>query len=64
MKKLKFNKFVTIATGDEYYALAADPQKKNIDGIEYLEVTPDFKRFHFIRVDSLKKIDSVMKTIV
>lgn len=63
MRKLKFNRYATIHTNDMYYALAVDPQKKLIEGIEYTEVTPDFKRFHFIRSDSLKKIDSVMRNV-
>ena len=63
MRKLKFNRYVTTASNDVYFALANDPQKKPIDGIEYIEVTSDFKRSVFIKADSLKKVDSVVKNV-
>ena len=63
MRKIKFNRYVTLTNNDEYYALAIDPQKKTIDGVEYTEVTSDFKRFHFIKTDALKKVDSVTRNV-
>lgn len=53
-KKMKFDKYITIATGDEYFCLGK-PEEKDIDGVKYFQVTPDFHRAAWIRADALKK---------
>jgi hypothetical protein len=54
--KVNFHKYVTEANGDVYYAVANSPKMKTIDGVVFIEVTNDFKRAFFIRMDSLRKV--------
>lgn len=55
MRKYEFIKYKNIY--DEsviLYALKEDGVEKIVDGVRYIEVTPDFIRVHMIRADGLK----------
>lgn len=57
-----FHKYETIGTGDVYYT-ASDPITKEIDGVKYIEATPDFHRVALVRFDMLRYIGNESKTI-
>lgn len=59
---MKFCKYETIGSGDIYYT-TEDPILKEIEGIKYIEVTPDFHRAVFVRFDMLKYIGSEEKIV-
>lgn len=53
----KFIKYSNILDNDSIvYGLATEGVEKQIDGIKFFEVTPDFKRVSMVRADSLKPI--------
>lgn len=54
MKQVTVDRFETIASGDVYYCYG-EPVTKQIDGVTYIGVTPDFHRLVYIRQDSVKK---------
>ncbi len=43
------------------YALEKDLMEKFIDGVKFVEVTPDFKTAQYVRADSLKPVGYVVK---
>lgn len=53
-KMLEFDRYEAIATGDVYYCYGV-PEEKDIDGVKFINVTPDFHRTVFIRKEALKK---------
>lgn len=61
-QKYKFIKFQNIYDESSIlYALEKDGVERNIDGVRFIEATPDFERAQLIRADSLKPIGSVIK---
>lgn len=54
MKRLKFDRYETTASGDVYFCIGK-PEEKDIEGVKYIQVTPDFQRAAWIRADSVKK---------
>lgn len=60
--KLELTKLSTIMNGEVFYSLP-EPTEKIIDSVKYIEVTPDFKRFRFMRADTLKKVGKVTKNV-
>jgi|GEM_PF-4408907 len=50
-----FHKYETIGSGDIYYT-TNDPVFKEIEGVRYVEATPDFHRVNFVRFDMLKYV--------
>lgn len=62
MENVKFNKYESIYDQDLIlYGLTKDGVEKTIEGVQFFEVTPDFKRVQMVRADSLKVIGTVMK---
>lgn len=55
--KYKFLKYQSLFDDTvNVYALENDAVEKFIDGVKFIEVTPDFKTAQFVRADSLKQI--------
>jgi len=44
-----------------FYHLEKEALEKVIDGVKFIEVTPDFERVQFVRIDSLKPVGFIMK---
>lgn len=62
MANYTFIKYTSLYDSDlVLYGLEKDPLTKFIDGIKFIEVTPDFKRVQFVRLDSLKPTGSIVK---
>lgn len=61
--KVEFIKLQNICTEEVYYAL---PQgmSKNINGVDFIEVTPDFKRSLYIDKSSVKRVGMITKEIM
>jgi hypothetical protein len=53
-KTIELTKYATIANGEIYYGYG-NSEEKEIDGIKYIQVTPDFNRAVFIRRDTIRK---------
>lgn len=62
MQNYRFIKFQNIYDVEDFmYGLERDGVEKLIDGVRFIEVTPDFKRVQLIRADSLKPVGTIMK---
>ena len=64
MAVYKFNKFRSLY--DEtimLYALSQDGMEKIIDGVKFIEVTPDFKTVQWVRADSLQACGCVSRDV-
>lgn len=60
--KYCFTKFESIYDANIIlYGLSEDGFERTIDGIKFLEVTPDFDRIQNVRADSLKPIGFVVR---
>jgi hypothetical protein len=56
-KSYRFLKYQNILDNDSVlYGLERDGWEKTIDGVKFIEVTPDFERALFVRADSLKSV--------
>jgi len=62
MNKVKFTKWVTLANGEVFYSLPV-PNEKEIDGVKFIEVTPDFNRVLYVKADSVKKVGYITKNM-
>ncbi len=61
--KYKFIKYKNIYDNEtEYFALENDAIRKTIEGIDFIEVTQDFKSSKFIRLDSVKIVGSLIRS--
>ena len=61
MDNYKFIKYESIYSPDiVLYALEKNAVKKEIDGVIFIEVTPNFKEVRVVRLDSLKPIGSTI----
>ena len=58
--KARLIKWECQATGDIFFS-EDPPQTKDIEQERFIEVTTDFKRAHYIKADSVKKIGSITK---
>ncbi len=59
----KFIKYKNIYDNEtEYFALEKGAMRKLIEGIDFIEVTQDFKSSKFIRIDSIKPCGSIVRT--
>lgn len=57
MKPIKFIKYQSLYDPEiVLFALDDDPVTKEIDGIVFIESTPNFKDVQMVRLDSLKVI--------
>ena len=62
MQNYKFIKYNNIYDNDLFfYGLERDGIEKVIDGIKFIEVTPDFERVQIVRADSLKPVGIEMR---
>jgi len=58
----KFIKYTSIYDIETVlYGLESDGVEQLIDGVKFVEVTPDFKRAMMVRADSLRPNGTVMK---
>jgi hypothetical protein len=62
VKETVFHKYETVGSGDTYYT-TSEPVFKEIDGIKYIEATPDFHRVAFIRFDMLRYMGNETKRL-
>jgi hypothetical protein len=55
------DKYMVIATGEIFFAYQGkDAKIKHIDGEEFIEVTSDWRRTHFIKKSSLTRVGSIV----
>lgn len=58
----KFIKYQSLYDQEVFlFALEHDGVERLIDGVKFIEVTPDFVRVQFIRADSLKPVGIIVK---
>jgi len=59
----KFIKYQSVYDdGLTFYALEKDAWTKKIDDVMFIEVTPDFERVQFIRMDSIKPVGQTVRS--
>ena len=62
MNNYKFIKYTSLYDVDTVvYGLETDGVEQMIDGVKFVEVTPDFKHANMVRADSLRPSGSIVK---